>query len=60
MVEVTGENGTPIDRKTYPDVDLPEGRNKVVLPGWRPDFGGEGLYTIAYTLTLDGEDTTKR
>ncbi|WP_420461266.1 glycoside hydrolase family 2 TIM barrel-domain containing protein [Neolewinella sp.] len=60
VVEVTGENGTPIDRKTYPDVDLPEGRNKVVLPGWRPDFGGEGLYTIAYTLTLDGEDTTKR
>jgi hypothetical protein len=60
LVEVAGEDGTTVDKKTYDNIDLPDGRTKVVLPGWRPDFGGEGLYTIEYTLTLDGEESRKR
>jgi hypothetical protein len=59
-VDIMNEAGDKVDTKTYPSVSLPEGRDKVVLDGWRPDFGGEGLYTIEYTLTLDEGQTTKR
>ena len=59
-VEVMNADGEVVDTRTYANLELPGGRDKVVLEGWRPDFGGEGLYTIEYSLTLDGEQTTKR
>jgi hypothetical protein len=58
-VEVIDAEGEMVDSKTYTNLELPEGRDKVVLEGWRPDFGGEGLYTIVYELQLNGA-TTRR
>jgi hypothetical protein len=59
-VDVRDAGGNTVDTKTYSGLSLKAGRNETVLEGWRPDFGGEGLHTIEYTLTLDGGEAAKR
>ncbi len=51
-VTVHDADGRQVDQKTYVDVELSAGRNKVILADWRPDFGTEGLFSIEYALEM--------
>ena len=51
-VAVRDAAGEVVDRRRYDDLALAAGRNSVALEPWRPDFGGEGLFTVEYDLTL--------
>lgn len=49
-VEVKTVEGVLIDKKDYMEIELPEGREAISLPGFRPDWKEEGFYIIEYNF----------
>jgi len=49
-VEVKTVEGVLIDKKDYMKIELPEGREAISLPGFRPDWKEEGFYIIEYNF----------
>jgi hypothetical protein len=45
--------GTLTDEKTYRDIQLPDGREPIPLPAFKPAWNKEGYYIINYELTME-------
>ena len=50
-VSVQDTEGNLIEEKVYNDISLPNGRESIILPPFKPAWDKEGYYFIKYSLT---------